>query len=676
MVARARPRNPFLEPGAEKFRIGSPRRDGHADPIADTRVIGAAWRLAPGFPWATFVGQNGLPRNIGTVLPDQIPPNGPPPGPAAETNQVMLFGRAVRDSAIPTAFAFSLFYALVSISHWRTIIPPHNVTLGVLTATTAILFLILGWRWRYRTPPTESVVTIITIILVINNITAIGVADREDAYYGQLLSQLAIALFGLSWWRFAGLSLLISLPILTGLLISDFSGDWRIRASNWGSAVMLSLILHLLTIRFREHLNAAQAESEQQRLAAESNLARFREEAAHREALQDQLAHAERLQSLGMLAGGVAHDFNNLLAVIIGRASILQREMGDDPRREGIDDIIDAGERAALLARELLAYAGRSTRIVAPLDLNTEVRGICALARSSLPSGVELELQESGNGVIVDADRGQLQQIVLNLVMNAADATRSGGGRIRVTTGHCHLTAEEASHLEPLMTRPGGAFCFLKVSDDGEGMSSEVRRHVFDPFYTTKPTGRGLGLAAALGIARAHGGGFAVISQPARGSEFTLFLPWRDAAPAPPPDATADIAFHASPVVLVVDDMEPVRATTGKLIETCGYRVVLVDGGEAALRVLDRGQQVDLAIVDMSMPGMSGEATLRALRARQPDLPVLLSSGFDAHEATVRLGGMPGVDFLAKPYQLHQLRTKLDTLLQGTAVGQHGDEQT
>lgn len=190
-----------------------------------------------------------------------------------------------------------------------------------------------------------------------------------------------------------------------------------------------------LASRYRHYLNSAQEESEQQRQAAEENLASFQAEARRREHLQERLAHAERLESLGLLAGGVTHDFNNLLAIVIGRASLMQERMANSNMRSELDAIIDAGERAASLSRELLAYAGRGTTIVALLDLGREVAGVCALARSSLPPGVDLRVAASNDEPVVRADRGQLQQIVLNLIINAGDATAERGGSIQVAVG-------------------------------------------------------------------------------------------------------------------------------------------------------------------------------------------------------------------------------------------------
>lgn len=391
----------------------------------------------------------------------------------------------------------------------------------------------------------------------------------------------------------------------------------------------------------------------------------FRPEARQREHLQERLAHAERLESLGLLAGGVAHDFNNLLAIVIGRASLLQGRTANSNMLRELDSIIDAGERAALLSRELLAYAGRGTTIVALLDLAREVSGVCALARSSLAPGVELRVAESHGELVVRADRGQLQQIVLNLIINAGDATAERGGSILVTVGRETLNAERALALEPLLDRSAGEYCFLKVTDNGAGMNAETLKHVFDPFYTTKSNGRGLGLAAALGIAKAHGGGISVVSQENRGSDFTLYLPASEGQVADVELTSRSAASGDKPTILVVDDQEDVRRMVVRMLQSADYLTIDAGGGAAAMLMLEEQPQVvQVAIVDMSMPEMDGEATFHALRRIRPDLPILLSSGFDAHEAAARLARGSRVDFLAKPYRLEQLLKKLDVLVQ------------
>jgi CheY-like chemotaxis protein len=269
---------------------------------------------------------------------------------------------------------------------------------------------------------------------------------------------------------------------------------------------------------------------------------------------------------------------------------------------------------------------------------------------------------------VVLADRGQIQQILLNLIINAADAMVERGGKVEVTTGRIELTAERATELEPPQPRARGEFCFVRVEDQGSGISSEIRKHIFDPFFSTKPQGRGLGLAAALGIARVRGGGFEVESEPGIGSRFSLYLPASSATVEPVVTSPRPFRTRATPRILVVDDRAEVRGMVLTVLDRCGYVGVGVEGGRAAMKLFAAApQDYSLAIVDMSMPDMDGEATFRALRSVRSDLPVLLSSGFDAHETAARLAQLEGVDFLPKPYRLTELQERVEALVNESA---------
>jgi len=586
---------------------------------------------------------------------------------ATPSLRISLFERAIREATIPACAILSVYYAFITSAHWVGLAHTERLIVCLLTGATSLLFFVQGFRWRTEAPDSASLVTWVVATISINNTFAIGWLGLESAFYGQVIVQAGLGFVGMTWARFFSLTGVILSAFVIGGLLRGNVEFWYVNSMTISASTVLSVLMQQLSSRYRYHLNAAQEESERQRQAAEENLASFQAEARQREQLQERLAHAERLESLGLLAGGVAHDFNNLLAIIIGRASLMKERTAHSNMRGELDAIIDAGERAALLSRELLAYAGRGTTIVALLDLRREVAGVCALARSSLAPGVELRVVESDGELVVRADRGQLQQIVLNLIINASDATAERGGSILVAVGRKHLSAERAHALEPLMDRSGGEYCFLKVSDNGSGMSADTLKHVFDPFFTTKSTGRGLGLAAALGIARAHGGGITVVSEELHGSEFTLYLPAGDGKIVDMEPASRSTALGNRPTILVIDDQDDVRGMVVGMLQNAAYLTVDAGGGAAAVSMLEvQPQVVQAAIVDMSMPEMDGEATFHALRRIRPDLPVLLSSGFDAHEAAARLAHSPGVDFLAKPYRLDQLLKKLDVLIQGS----------
>jgi signal transduction histidine kinase/ActR/RegA family two-component response regulator len=579
------------------------------------------------------------------------------------------YGLAVRDASAPAAFALGLHYAALAPIHWLGRPGPIGRDVAVLAALTSAVLFALAARWVRKPPTPDYFGTWFAALVTLNNVHLVWRDGMPEDATGFYLMQLGLGFAGLSSARFWALTALGWAGFLPAPALAGFSSSWMQVSFAMGAALVLSFMIQSVRLRYGQRLERATVESERQRAAAELNLARFREEEAHRARLQERLAHAERLESLGLLAGGVAHDFNNLLAVVIGHASLAQGRAGGAELRGDLEAIVDAAERAALLSRELLAYAGRSAKMVSPIDFAREVAGVCALAQSSLPPRVTLRTTGIGGGAIVRADRGQLQQIVLNLLMNAGDATAEYSGHIDVSTGRKWLAAEVASALEPPLGRPAGHYCFVRVADDGAGMSAETLRHVFDPFFTTKQSGRGLGLAAALGIARAHGGGFRVKSERGIGSEFVLYVPETDepalrAEPSPPSLRVA----RQRPLVLVVDDKDDVRRMVARALDSAGFRSVAVSSGREAVDVLlSRADEVAAAVVDMSMPEMDGEQTLRALRAIRSDLPVLLSSGFDAHEAAARLVAQPGVAFLAKPYRVAQIQELLGELIEGAA---------
>jgi PAS domain S-box-containing protein len=369
-------------------------------------------------------------------------------------------------------------------------------------------------------------------------------------------------------------------------------------------------------------------------------------------ALERRMVDAQRAESLGVLAGGLAHDFNNLLVAVLGNADLALRELGKDVRaRADIENIRDAALRAAELTEQLLAYAGRrgtGTTRVEPAGIADELLRILA---PSIPEHVKVSA-EIPPGLALRGDPGQLRQVLLNLIHNARDALAGRGGTLAGRARSEHLTG--APQPDDVLTPSAGAYVLLEVEDDGPGMDSETRRHVFEPFYTTKQTGHGLGLPAVLGIVRAHGGGIRVISSPGAGATFQILWP----AAATAPMRAASQPPIAGRTVLVIDDENLVRDVVARMVEDLGYVALAAADGPSALALIDR-QPVDAVLVDLSMPGMSGADVLAALRTRRPGLPVILCSGFD------REGRGPiGADaYLAKPFRIDALEHTLAKLL-------------
>lgn len=373
------------------------------------------------------------------------------------------------------------------------------------------------------------------------------------------------------------------------------------------------------------------------------------------EALQRKMQETQRLESLGVLAGGIAHDFNNLLTVILGNTSLLRL----DPRAHAemlarLDKITVASNRAADLCRQLLAYAGKGAFTLERLRVNDVVRDTTHLLELSLNRNATLEFSLAESLPPVEADPSQLQQIVMNLVMNASEAIGDAAGQIRISTAAVQLLRGELADALPSPDVPAGPYVRLEIGDTGCGMAPEVLAHIFDPFYTTKFTGRGLGLAAVLGIVRSHRGALTVRSSPGRGSVFRVYLPV--ALGAIEAEPTPARAVPSSPprgngTILVADDDDAVRNLLGDVLHRLGYQAVLTrDGATAVAQCSADPARFAAALVDLTMPGLDGHATLRELRRIRPDIPCVLLSGYSEQEARLREDNAEFTGFLQKPF--------------------------
>jgi PAS domain S-box-containing protein len=383
-----------------------------------------------------------------------------------------------------------------------------------------------------------------------------------------------------------------------------------------------------------------------------------------RKATEEALRRAAKEESLSVLAGGVAHDFNNLLAAILGHASLALKQLPlGSPARRHVEKAAGAVERAADLTRQMLAYSGRGHFVVRPTDFNALVRENLPLLEVALPKAVRLEARLEEGLPRVDADVGQIQQVLMNLVINAAEAIGDRGGTVTVATGVREVAASDRelwrASGHPL---PPGRYVSLEVRDGGPGMDPATLDRVFEPFFTTKFTGRGLGLAAVLGVVRGHRGGLSVLSAPGRGTSFRLlFAPSERSAgaePAPPAPAARGAT------VLLVDDEAAVREMVGEVLEHEGLRVLLAPDGAAGVAAFREAQgRVDVVLLDLSMPGWSGGETLRRLREIDPGVRVILSSGYGPEEARGRFGADAPAGFIQKPYRPEQLMAEIHRCL-------------
>ncbi len=367
---------------------------------------------------------------------------------------------------------------------------------------------------------------------------------------------------------------------------------------------------------------------------------------------EEAMRHAQKLESLGVLAGGIAHDFNNLLVGILGNAGLAERELAaSSPIRAYLANIARAAQRAADLTRQLLAYTGKGQFLIGPIQINDLVQDMVELLRVSLPKKVALRLELAEGLPPIRGDSGQIQQIVLNLVTNGAEAVDRPSGLVTISTGIRTLDRASIAHHHAGWNVEPGSFVFLEVSDDGCGMPPQVLDRIFDPFFTTKETGRGLGLAAILGIVRGHRGAIHVYSEVGGGSSFKVFLP-SDHTPAEeaPPIPEASV-FRGTGTILIVDDSPEVLVAAQLILENAGFQVVIAPGGaEAAEAVGARPDEFAAVLLDMTMPGMTGEETFRELRRLRPDLRIVLSSGYNQLEALHRFVGRGLAGFIQKPY--------------------------
>jgi signal transduction histidine kinase/CheY-like chemotaxis protein len=386
---------------------------------------------------------------------------------------------------------------------------------------------------------------------------------------------------------------------------------------------------------------------------------------AERASLQAQFLQAQKLESLGVLAGGIAHDFNNLLCGVLGASDLaLARLSPNHPVREMIAQIQGTSQRAAELCRQLLAYAGKGRFLVVPTDLSALVEGMGHLLTLSIGKKAVLRYHLAAGLPSVNADATQIRQILLNLVVNAAEAIGVRSGLVTISTGA--ITCDEqylrGAYLDDDL--PSGTYVFLEVADTGVGMDEDTRARLFDPFFSTKFTGRGLGLAAVLGIVRGHRGTIKVYSEPGRGSCFKVLLPASGLPAAELATQKETPDWRGEGTVLVVDDEDTVRTIARVLLEHLGFSVLTADDGREGLEVFRRERaRIRLVILDMTMPHLGGEETFRELRQIDPSVRVLLTSGYNEQEATSHFAGKGLAGFLQKPFSLDHLKERVRAAL-------------
>ena len=383
--------------------------------------------------------------------------------------------------------------------------------------------------------------------------------------------------------------------------------------------------------------------------------------------LEEKVRQVQKLESLGVLAGGIAHDFNNLLVGVLGNADLALSELAQDsPARHYVGQIQTAATHLADLTRQMLAFSGKANFSVKPIDLSRVVAETAQLLRISMAKSTEMKLDLSSHLPAIEADSSQIQQVVMNLVTNASEALGNREGTVTVVTG---LMTADQDYLSKTYLDDGlaaGPYAFFEVSDNGAGMSDEARERMFDPFFTTKFTGRGLGLAAVLGIVRAHHGALKVESRPGVGTSVRVLFPASDAsvATSTAPSMRQGNAKDHGPILLV-DDEKTVRVVAKLMLEKAGFKVLAAEDGRQGLDLFRaHSKEIAAVVLDLTMPHINGADVLCEIRRLRDDVPVLLSSGYDRPDTVSSAEEDAKTGFLQKPYKSDALLRSLLELIE------------
>jgi PAS domain S-box-containing protein len=438
----------------------------------------------------------------------------------------------------------------------------------------------------------------------------------------------------------------------TGDVCIDFRGPERGRDTRWYSS--------------RGRVIADEKGSLVRQIGVTWDITESRKVEEAQRALEQNLQESQKLESLGVLAGGIAHDFNNLLTSIIGNTSLMMEEEGiDRDALEQLQQVDVAARRAAALCKQMLAYAGKASLELANTNLNALIEETTHLLRVSISKKAELRFSLHPALPSIAADVTQIQQVMMNLIVNASDAIGNAGGTIAVGTGVVRADRAylDQSFLSPHI--PEGDYVTVEVSDSGPGMPMDVQSRIFEPFFSTKGQGRGLGLAAVLGIVRGHGGALRLYSEPGKGTTFKLLFPVSQDEPSP--SEPADSLLHplsCAGSLLLVEDEEALRAVATRMITKLGIDVLVAGDGREAVTVYESHQdEIAGVLMDLTMPRMNGEEALRELLRINPRVRVLLMSGYSKHDDAERLATEGLVGFIQKPFNLRELRKALQRLL-------------
>ncbi len=388
--------------------------------------------------------------------------------------------------------------------------------------------------------------------------------------------------------------------------------------------------------------------------------------------LEHQFQQAQKMESLGVLAGGIAHDFNNLLSVIIGRCSLAK--VRPLTAVDSIPKIEIAAERAAALCQQMLAYAGKANITKSRIHLEDLVDEMVNMSKSTIGQNVKITCDLASDIPPIIADASQIRQVTMNLIINAAEAIGESQGEVKVSLAKNSIRGDqlEKDHLGTII--PAGCYACLEVTDNGCGMDAETQRRTFEPFYTTKFTGRGLGMSAVLGIIKSHNGALQLFSQPAKGTTFKVYLPIQmseSAEDKPLQHANPPAPWKGYGTILLVEDEELVISVSAAMFEELGFTVLKAGNGKEGLELYQQhAATITLVVTDIGMPVMDGYALIRELWRLRPELPIIISSGFGEAEVTSRISGGKIAGLINKPYNFRQLYDLMKNIFEVTKLNQ------
>jgi PAS domain S-box-containing protein len=387
-----------------------------------------------------------------------------------------------------------------------------------------------------------------------------------------------------------------------------------------------------------------------------------------RRKVEEKLLQAQKLESLGVLAGGIAHDFNNMLMVVLGNAELAQMDISEtSPARQRLEDINNVAIKAADLCKQMLAYSGKGRFVVRPVNLSEIVGEMGRMLDVSVSKKAMLNYSLEKGLPPIEADAVQIRQIIMNLIINASEALGEKSGAISVKTGLMECDSRYLMETQFQGDIGEGPYAYLEISDTGCGMDKATMEKIFDPFFTTKFTGRGLGLAAVLGIVRGHKGGLRVSSEPGKGTTFRVFFPvmLTDQTAVSSEEKSETEAFKGRGTILLVDDDESIRLICTLLLKRIGFDVLSASDGRDALDVFNKHRtDIRCVILDLTMPHMDGEETFRELLKIDPDVRVIMSSGYNEQEIAQKISGKGFSGFVQKPYNLNNLTDILKKVLE------------